>query len=82
MKLRRSFVPFAACLVAYLETIAPCAAGRTLTVASDESGEYKTVQAAVDAVPDGNKDPVVIHIKPGTYKEKVVVLAGQAADRL
>src|SRR3954468_8940436 len=46
---------------------------RTLEVAADGSGEYATVQAAVDAVPEGNRGRVVIHIKPGTYKERIVV---------
>jgi len=43
----------------------------TLTVAADGSGDFKTVQAAVDAVPDENSGHIVIHIKPGTYKEKI-----------
>jgi pectinesterase len=53
------------------------AEAKTLTVAADGSGDYKTVQAAVDAVPDANKDPVVIHIKPGRYKEKITVPRGK-----
>ncbi|MBB3111700.1 PelA/Pel-15E family pectate lyase [Paenibacillus phyllosphaerae] len=42
-----------------------------LTVAADGSGEYKTVQAAVDAVPAGNQRPVTIRVKNGVYKEVV-----------
>jgi pectin methylesterase-like acyl-CoA thioesterase/pectate lyase len=45
------------------------------TVAADGSGTYRTVQAAIDAVPAGNKNPVTIAIKPGTYREKVTVPA-------
>jgi pectinesterase len=60
-------------LVASLSTSQLFAAGKTLTVAADGSGQFKTVQAAVDAVPDDNKEPVVISIKPGTYKEKITV---------
>src|SRR4051794_12438595 len=48
-------------------------AGTTLTVAADGSGDFRTVQAAVDAVPDRNPGRVVIHIRPGTYKEKILV---------
>ncbi len=40
------------------------------TVAQDGSGEYTTVQAALDAVPANNKKPVTIFIKNGIYKEK------------
>ncbi|MFJ3304399.1 pectinesterase family protein [Streptomyces sp. NPDC086549] len=51
------------------------AAGTTLTVAQDGSGQYKTVQAAVDAVPVNNSSRVVISVKPGTYRETVKVPA-------
>ncbi|MET9619133.1 pectinesterase family protein, partial [Kitasatospora indigofera] len=43
------------------------------TVASDGTGKYPTVQAAVDAVGTGNASRVVITIKPGTYRERVTV---------
>ncbi|MFF7445203.1 MULTISPECIES: pectinesterase family protein [unclassified Streptomyces] len=36
---------------------------------------YPTVQAAVDAVPDGNSVPVTIAVAPGTYRAKVLVPA-------
>ena len=37
---------------------------KTVTVAADGSGQFKTVQAAVDAAPEGN---IRIEIKPGEY---------------
>jgi len=46
-------------------------AARDLTVAADGSGDFKTVQAAVNAVPAGNRERVVIFIKNGTYPEQV-----------
>ena len=46
---------------------------RTITVAADGSGDVSSVQAAVDAVPANNAERIVIHIKPGTYKERVHV---------
>src|SRR5207247_306114 len=39
------------------------------TVAADGTGRYRTVQAAIDAVPAGNVRTVTITIKPGTYRE-------------
>jgi pectin methylesterase-like acyl-CoA thioesterase/pectate lyase len=45
------------------------------TVAADGTGKYRTVQAAIDAVPSGNTAPVTITIKPATYREKVTVPA-------
>eukprot|EP00249_Psilotum_nudum_P006918 c2015_g1_i1 orf=215-1237(+) len=38
-------------------------------------GDYTTVQAAVDAVPDGNTVPVTIQINAGTYSERVIISA-------
>ncbi|WP_426569742.1 pectinesterase family protein [Streptomyces canus] len=43
----------------------------TLQVPAD----YPTVQAAVDAVPEGNALPVTVAVAPGTYREKVFVPA-------
>lgn len=43
------------------------------TVASDGTGTYTTVQAAIDAVPANNTSRVVITIKPGTYREVVTI---------
>lgn len=60
-------------------TAAPAAApaARTLTVAKDGTGQYRTVQAAVDAVPAGNTSRVVVSVKPGTYRETVNVPANK-----
>ena len=44
-----------------------------IIVAQDGSGTYRTVQAAVDAVPNQSQTTVTIRIKPGTYREKLVV---------
>ncbi|CAL9504015.1 hypothetical protein SUDANB15_03476 [Streptomyces sp. enrichment culture] len=54
-------------------TTAPTKAATTLTVARDGTGRYRTVQAAVDAVPANNPSRVVISVKPGTYRETVRV---------
>ncbi|MFF3381040.1 pectinesterase family protein [Streptomyces sp. NPDC002680] len=51
--------------------------------------DYPTVQAAVDAVPDGNTGPVTIAVAPGTYRAKVfipatkpnILLQGTGRDR-
>ncbi|MFJ9589226.1 pectinesterase family protein [Streptomyces acidicola] len=48
-------------------------AATTITVAKDGSGQYTSVQKAVDAVPAGNGSRVVIAVKPGTYRETVKV---------
>jgi pectinesterase len=43
-----------------------------ITVALDGSGQFKSVQEAIMSVPAGSPaKPVVIHIKPGIYKELI-----------
>lgn len=45
-----------------------------IVVAQDGSGHFRTVQEAVMSVPAGTAArPVVIHIKPGTYRELIYV---------
>lgn len=50
----------------------------SLVVAKDGSGQFSTVQAAIDAVPDYRKaGPTLIYIKKGIYKEKIVIAASK-----
>ena len=55
-----------------------------LTVAADGSGDFKTVQAALDSLPPGNRERMIVLIKEGVYREKVridaacVTLRGQS----
>jgi pectinesterase len=51
---------------------APVAAGG-VTVAGDGSGNYTTVQAAVNAAPAGQTSTFTITIKPGTYRGTVSI---------
>jgi pectinesterase len=59
-----------------------------IVVAQDGSGDYRTVQEAIAAVPDNSPERTVILIKPGTYtgqkilpKEKArVTLQGEVAE--
>lgn len=46
-------------------------------VAKDGSGDFQTIQAAFDAVPDFRKNETRILLKPGTYKEKLVLAASK-----
>jgi pectin methylesterase-like acyl-CoA thioesterase len=48
-------------------------AAKDLIVSADGSGDFKTVQAAVDAVPANSDSRTTILIKKGTYAELVVV---------
>ena len=44
-----------------------------MVVAADGSGDFTSVQAAIDAVPDNNLNQCLIFIKAGTYKEHVFI---------
>jgi len=48
-----------------------------LVVAADGSGDFKSVQQAVDRVPDNNQRRIVIRIKPGRYEEQIRVSSGK-----
>src|SRR6266545_1116348 len=51
----------------------PAQAATTITVAADGSGNYTTVQAAVNAAPANSGSTVTINIKPGTYRGTVSI---------
>jgi len=45
----------------------------SLIVAQDGSGDFRTIQEAVDAIPADNKDDRTILIRNGVYREKVSI---------
>ena len=55
---------------------------RYLTVAQDGSGNYKTIQEAVNAMRDFSQERVTIFIKKGVYKEKLVIPSWKTNIRL
>lgn len=65
----------AAAVVLGLGGVAEASPGRVLMVAKDGSGSFTTVQAAVDAVPDGVATTILI--KRGVYRELVRVPAAK-----
>ncbi|HMP93932.1 MAG TPA: pectinesterase family protein [Phnomibacter sp.] len=44
-----------------------------ITVAQDGSGQFSSIQAAINSVRDLSQQPVIIFIKPGIYTEKLVI---------
>jgi len=48
-----------------------------VTVAADGSGNVKTIQEAIDKVPENNSKRFVIAIRPGTYNEQIRVPANR-----
>ncbi|HWH72503.1 MAG TPA: pectinesterase family protein, partial [Candidatus Sulfotelmatobacter sp.] len=53
--------------------VTPPPVAYNVIVAKDGSGNYMTVQAAIDAAPTGRTTPYVIYIKNGKYKEKITI---------
>lgn len=49
------------------------AESKIITVASDGSADFKTVQEAIAAAPENASDRTIIHIKPGTYEGQLIV---------
>jgi len=48
-----------------------------LTVAADGSGDHRTPQSALAAIPDRNSEPFIVRIKAGTYEGPVIVPASK-----
>ncbi len=59
-------------LVASLMAIA-VQAQKQIVVDQQGTGDFKTIQDALDVVPAGNTEPVTIFVKKGVYREVVVV---------
>lgn len=58
-------------LIFLFATLFNFAQTKKIVVAKDGSGNYTTMQQALDAVPLNNKKPITIFIKNGIYKEKL-----------
>eukprot|EP01050_Picozoa_sp_SAG11_P012545 SAG11_NODE_1398_length_5024_cov_5.738680_4_plen_558_part_00 len=81
------------CWQPHYRTITPPSPKKLLIVAADGSGDFTTIQAAVNAIPEGGRssweDGVTVHVKAGVYQEVVclnlhkrfVTLRGDGAHR-
>lgn len=49
------------------------AGDEALVVDPNGGGQFTTVQAAIDAIPANSRQPVIIHLTPGEYYEKILV---------
>ena len=70
--------------------LAPYIRRNDFVVAQDGSGDFFTLQRAIDAVPTFSKEPVTIYVRNGVYKEKITVpgnrtnihIIGEDADKV
>ena len=57
-----------------------------LLVAADGTGDYRTVNEAIQSIPENNAVRQIVFVKPGAYREKLLIdrpyvtLAGENAD--
>ncbi len=73
MRIWSSLAALIALASAVVARAAPAFAAASISVAKDGSGDYTTVQAAIDAVPAGSASGHAITIKPGDYHEVVTI---------
>lgn len=73
--LKRNYLPMKRLLITFylLVTVAAMATSQTkkIIVSQDGKGSFKTVQDAINSVPDLNNAEIIIYIKNGVYKEKL-----------
>jgi len=69
-------------IVALIMIAGSVRANITMIVAADGSGDHKTLQQAIDAVSVYSDEVIDIHIKPGVYREKVLIPAEKPNIRL
>jgi pectinesterase len=71
-------------LIAFVQTVF---AQQKITVATDGSGNFKTIQAAINSLPDSSVTSRTIFIKKGTYTEKLfieknnIIFEGEERDK-
>ncbi|XXG79078.1 hypothetical protein AAC387_Pa09g0227 [Persea americana] len=46
---------------------------RTIIVDPDGGEAFTSIQAAIDSIPEGNKEWIIVHLRPGLYREKIKV---------
>ena len=60
-----------------LYSIAIRAEQAPIVVAADGSGQFRTVQAAIDSIPESNAESRIILIKAGKYEEQLLIKESQ-----
>ncbi|WP_438447333.1 pectinesterase family protein [Gorillibacterium sp. sgz5001074] len=51
-------------------------------IAVDGSGDYSSVQAAIDALPEGRTERVELLVRKGVYREKIIIPKGKPPIRM
>lgn len=59
--------------ILFLGFFLPLSAQKKIVVAADGSGDFKTVQGAINSLPDSSAVPRTIYIRKGRYAEKIYI---------
>jgi pectinesterase len=71
--MKQVFVLVAFCFSNVWVVAQPATYPSSFTVAQDGSGNFRTIQEAINAVRDLSQQRVTIHIRNGVYHEKLVI---------
>lgn len=74
--MKHTLYVFTLCLAISINSFAlakECSVNPDIIVAKDGTGDFNSLQAAIDSVPKNNKERKIIFIKNGTYKEHILV---------
>ncbi|XP_051137851.1 pectinesterase PPME1-like [Andrographis paniculata] len=55
------------------ELVAAETSRKVITVRQDGKGQFRSIKDAINSIPDGNKDRIIVAVGPGTYVEKVTI---------
>ena len=69
-------------MIVLISFVLSAKAQKRIVVAADGSGDYKTVQQAINAAPNNSTTPIEILVKKGIYKEKIVVSSNKTEIHL
>ncbi len=72
-RLRKYVVLIVSAILFVLQTVTAFAGNYNFIVATDGTGDFRTVQEAINSVPDFRKNETIIFIKNGIYKEKLIL---------
>jgi pectinesterase len=61
------------CLLVQILLVHTVVAQSKIVVSQDGKGDYKTIQGALNSLPDSSATPRTIYIKKGTYTEKIYI---------
>lgn len=82
------YVPLASLMLAGCASAQPIqGSAKKIVVASDGSGDFKTIQGAINSLPDSSVTPRILFIKNGVYREKIyleknnIVLEGENREK-